>query len=166
MIFYCCLLIHLFGNISICVFSDIDEIDDSFSTPGQIRVQSPFNAFFKRHVIDVNEQKEEGSESENPYYLPEVINMMVKDYMPLLPLWTGLMLEKEGDSRKTRDNNAPVEAWMNVIKNSILRKERSMRVGKLIRLIHRDLKGRLRKHVLVVEGNKARTFSYKRKKKD
>ena len=104
--------------------------------PGKIRIRSPFNAFFKQYVTTVEEQVEQDIDCENPYYLPQVIDILMKDYMPLIPLWNGFMVEVEGNEKKTRDNNAPVETWFHIVKDNILRKERS--------LIHKDLKGRLR----------------------
>ena len=145
----------------IIFFAEFEEDEDAIPASGPIRAQSPFNAFFKQFVTDATEQ-ELGNEEENPYYLPQVIEIVMKNYMPLIPLWSGFMLEGEGDDKKKRDNNAPVEAWMHSVKDSILQKKRNMRVGKLVGLIHRDLKGRLRKHLMIKKTKKATNM--KRKK--
>ena len=62
----------------------------------------------------------------------------MKDCMPLIPLWNGLMLEGEGNEKETKDNNAPVEFWFHIVKNSILRKERSKNISNDQVLIQSD----------------------------
>lgn len=52
-----------------------------------------------------------------------------------------MMLQDE-----TRDNNAPVESWMGVLKNSVLQDERSLKLPKFVWMKGPVLKGRLRKH--------------------
>ena len=83
-------------------FPEIDEPEENMPAPGQMRVRSPFNAFIKQYVTAVKEQEEQNIDCENPYYLPHVIDILMKDYMPLIPLWNGFMLEGEGNEKERK----------------------------------------------------------------
>ncbi|XP_060594646.1 titin homolog [Ruditapes philippinarum] len=121
---------------------DIDKESDDELLPvvarkGPIREQSPFRPLYQNYIPE----QDTNVTISNKYYNLEVLEMMVSNYLPLIPLWSGMMLQDE-----TRENNAPVESWMGVLKNSVIQEERSLRLAKFVWMIGPVLKGRLRKH--------------------
>lgn len=101
-------------------------------------------------VLDVN-----GNCEENPYYCPDIINVLLQDYMGIFPLWSGLMLgdlcryasdadpSKGGISdMKTRLTNCHVENWFSITKNQILHEECFLRPCSFIQKLHISLRGR------------------------
>ena len=124
---------------------------------------SPFLQFFEgvlqsdqSNVPDVN-----GNCEENPYYCPDIISVLLQDYMGIFPLWSGLMLgdrsryASDADpskvataDTKTRLTNCHVENWFSITNNQILRRERFLRPGSFIRKLHTSLCGRYKEHIL------------------
>jgi hypothetical protein len=88
--------------------------------------------------------KDEESKQENNYYQPEFVDLLTNQYLPLVSLWSGLMLQTEG---KTRDTNAHVESWMNTLKNYILLKKGPIRIGLFAQKEYTVVKGRLKEYV-------------------
>lgn len=71
---------------------------------------SPFTAIFQ--IIYDNatvklETSEEGGE-QNPYYCPDLVNMLMNRFMPYVFIWSGLVLRGTGKSRWT---NGYIEAY-------------------------------------------------------
>ncbi|KAH3845131.1 hypothetical protein DPMN_087404 [Dreissena polymorpha] len=86
-----------------------------------IRDISPFKSHFKTNRDATEGEPLEESTShleENGYFQPVVLDILVKQYLPLVCLWSGLMLNVDGQSTTkssgetsaiTRDSNAIVE---------------------------------------------------------
>ena len=90
---------------------------------------------------------------ENIYFQPDVLDVFATQYMPIICMWSGLMmgnLNRHASGIKsvvTRDTNAPVESWMNVLKTRTLGSERPVRVGKFVREEYKAIRGRLREYM-------------------
>jgi len=160
--------------IKTCIKSKSNQGDDSSTQaiktqtePPQrakaVLANSPFLHFFK-DVLE-NDQSEgqdvDGNCKKNPYYCPEIIHVLLQDYMGIFPLWSGLVLGDlcryaiDADETKlkttnsqTRQTNCHVENWFSITKNKILCKERFLRPGSFIRKLHTSLHGRYKEHVL------------------
>ena len=59
----------------------------------------------------------------NEFHCPAVVNILSQKYMPLMPLWSGLMLgTKTVDSDLfaiARDTNSIAESWFKYVKHDI-----------------------------------------------
>ena len=58
--------------------------------------QSPFSAVFRHACEDakemIDEQSSEQPSDDNPYYCPGIVKIRLDNYMPIFPLWSGIML--------------------------------------------------------------------------
>ncbi|XP_060608352.1 uncharacterized protein LOC132760382 [Ruditapes philippinarum] len=110
-----------------------------------IRNSSPFKPLFETLREEVRENlKDEEGKQENNYYQPQFVDILTNQYLPLVSLWSGIMLQTEG---KTRDTNAHVESWMNTLKNYILLKKGPIRIGLFAQKEFSIVKGRLKEYV-------------------
>ena len=135
---------------TVCDHIDVTvEVDlASLEQQGPIRRRSPFyNAFEIPISID--------GHHDNDYYCPEALRLIHAQYLPLFPLWSGIMLGDLGRHMypeahtmigETRDTNAPVENWMKIIKKDIFQGRKHILPGKFIRTMHSNLKGRIKAH--------------------
>lgn len=98
-------------------------------------------------------------DEKNEYYNEDILDIFGKQYLPLIPLWSGLMLgnlerhttkidkDREEcqleDGGINRDTNSTVENWMKIVKQDTLIIKKKVRVGKFVRVMHTVLKGRL-----------------------
>ena len=129
-----------------------------------VLANSPFRCLFENVLQNI--KKSDGQDvnencEKNPYYCPDILNVLLADYMGIFPLWSGLML---GDrcryasdaaqskhceaAGKTRQTNCHVENWFSITKNQILRKQRFLRPGTFVRKLHTSLQGRYKEHIL------------------
>ncbi|XP_053374366.1 uncharacterized protein LOC128546961 [Mercenaria mercenaria] len=127
-----------------------------------IRNASPFNRIFQRCMEQVIIE-DQTCEDENEYYCIDVLKLLQKSYMPLVSLWSGLMLgdlsrhqQKSHEIDKvvleeTRDTNANVENWMKIMKVDTLGGKKKIRIGLFARHAHKTLKGRLREYLRGVD---------------
>ena len=63
--------------------------------------------------------------------------------MPLLPLWSGIILSKVNIDGISTDSNAEVENWFKIVKHCIFKSQNNMRVGGFIRCIFTHIGDRL-----------------------
>ena len=56
--------------------------------------------------------------------------------MPLLPLWSGIILSKVKVNAVSTDSNAQVETWFKIVKHSIFQSQINIRVGDFVRHIY------------------------------
>lgn len=83
-----------------------DEPNLSILTESSIKKSSPFKMHFKKTKnLAMSEITEDGIE--NDYWSQEILKVF-EMFMYLYPVWSGLMLKREGI---TRDTNADVENW-------------------------------------------------------
>ncbi|WAR14967.1 hypothetical protein MAR_005072 [Mya arenaria] len=123
---------------------DLDVEADSLTTAltndeTSLRRRSPFFGLFEVKVASGEGQHE------NEYFCAEAITLLHTQYMPLAPLWTGIMLEADMKSgiQLTRDTNNTVENWFRIVKCDSLQGKKKLRVGLFVRRIHVVLIGRL-----------------------
>ena len=132
---------------------DIEEGDltpedtefDIASVPS-IRRNSPFNEFFMRHLdtyIDGDSTEELPDSTNNNYRAIQAMELLAKEYLPLFPLWSGVVFTLAGESI-TRDTNSPVENWFRILKHDVLGGKTKMRIGKFVISLNRSLMGRIR----------------------
>ena len=115
---------------------------------------------FYKHFADI-EEADTSSDSDcfdkdlNKYYAPEVFKHIRDNYMHLIPLWSGLLLDSlsryASDSIcpsvkpvETKATNSNVESWFRIVKHDILQGRKKLRVGEFVRRMHVCLKGRIR----------------------
>ena len=129
-----------------------DEESDLGRQMKGIRESSPFKRVFDNVRTQICPEEDENT-PDNIYYQPDIVDIMAAQYMPLICLWSGLMLgdlqrhKEQSKSDVTRDTNAAVESWMNVVKNRTLGKEIPVRIGLFVREEYKVIKGRLREYL-------------------
>lgn len=65
-----------------------------------ILARSPFTKEFASvldPVMSIEDPEEKTEMGNNKYYCPGILDILMKDYMPIFPLWSGIML---GDFKK------------------------------------------------------------------
>ena len=85
-------------------------------------------------------------EENNELYLPDLPDFLATHYMPISPLWTGLMLGPilyPGKVDVTFTNSI-AENWMRIVKISILQNETKLRPGDFIRKVREGISGRIK----------------------
>ncbi len=128
-----------------------------------ILARSPFTKEFASAldaVISAEDPEEETEMGNNKYHCPGILDILIKDYMPIFPLWSGIMLgdlkryydrEPVGDHddlQKTHDTNCHAENWFCIVKDKILQKKLHHRPAKFIQKMYASLQGRYREHIL------------------
>ena len=63
--------------------------------------------------------------------------------MPLLPLWSGIILCTVNSSENATDSNAIVENWFRIVKHSILNSETGIRAADFIRTVYNNIDDRI-----------------------
>ena len=83
--------------------------------------------------------------------------------MPLLPLWSGIILNKVYGSRVSTDSNAQVENWFEIVKHSIFKSKVINRVGDIVRQIFVDIQDRLVSYTFAFHPLGHRVFKAKKR---
>ena len=63
--------------------------------------------------------------------------------MPLLPLWSGIVLHTVSSSGSPMDSNAYVENWFRIVKHSIFNSEIGIRAADFIRTMYTNIDDRI-----------------------
>ncbi|XP_048020975.1 uncharacterized protein LOC125251962 [Megalobrama amblycephala] len=128
-----------------------------------ILARSPFTKEFGsvlEAVMAIEDPELENQMDNNKYHCPEILDILMKDYMPIFPLWSGLMLGdlkrfKDRESirddsyvQKTHDTNCHAENWFCIVKDKILLKKLHHRPATFIQKMYASLQGRYREHIL------------------
>ena len=110
-----------------------------------MRQNSPYFAYFKDVLVKERKKVPKTTHGEdNPLFCSWFIDVLLKEYLPFVPLWTSMMLrvkEPEGEPRMT---NNDIEQWMGQVKNRIWEKRSRIRPLWAIRKLHTSIKGRIR----------------------
>lgn len=130
--------------ISVCLHSDSFEVDQHQHTiekqtekPNEpLYKSSPYYQYFLNIYEKIKFQGELDLGEENKYYCPDFLAIILQKYIPLLPLWSGILLN-EG-----RLSNAPVERWFGITKNLILDGVMNQKCSRVVR--------KIRSHVLSI----------------
>ena len=134
-------------------FPDQVELDPTAVEGSTLRDISPFTKHFEEIKI-TTDANEHSSQETNPYYAPNVFLHIVQNFMHILPLWSGLLLDNIGryasdcevfqKPEETRATNAIVESWFRTVKHEVLSGRKKLKPGEFIRKMHVTIKGRLR----------------------
>lgn len=100
---------------------------------------SPFFLYFSQLAQQALTYIKDQPTSENKFYSPNYLNLVLTKYMPYFPLWSSLFLEEN----IVRVSNAPVENYFGFLKHTILKGQRNLKCSRFIRQI--------REHVLAIK---------------
>ena len=80
------------------------------------------------------------------YFLPDLPEYLVTHYMPICPLWTGMIIGATLFPGKldVTFTNSIVGNWMKIVKHNILKDEIKLRPGDFIRKIYEGISGRIK----------------------
>ncbi|XP_036420100.1 uncharacterized protein LOC118803722 [Colossoma macropomum] len=126
--------------------------------------RSPFTTHF-RSVLQKGTAEVSGiqEEADNPYFCPQILDVLFENYMCIYPLWSGILLgdlARYGSDQtvsnlkqeiEQRDTNCHVEKWFDIVKNNILLKQKSLRPGEFVRKMHTSMQGRYKEHILQLD---------------
>ncbi|KAI6648693.1 hypothetical protein LOD99_7919 [Oopsacas minuta] len=142
-------------------YSDLDDTNESLydedcdNDPIDIkdgktlRDRSPFGKHFAyiskqcENAINNNHTKTFDS---NPCYYPSLIEYILTYYLPILPLWSGIILGPHSLSvgnNYSYYSNAIVENWMRIVKLDILNSKSNLRPGDFIRVLYPGITSRI-----------------------
>lgn len=135
--------------------SEIDEeLSNELGDCMTYRNKSPFGKHFdsilqksKSFVQDLQTRPQTISlEVNHRYYLPDLPGFLVTHYMPICPLWTGVIIGPTLFPGKldVTFTNSIVENWIKIVKHTILKDEIKLRPGDFIRRIYEGLCGRIK----------------------
>ena len=82
----------------------------------------------------------------NICYHPDIIEYLLTFYLPILPLWSEIILGPKSISvgnNYSHYSNATVENWMRILKLDILRSKTNLRPGDLIKILYPSIESRI-----------------------
>lgn len=143
----------------------IPEADSGYSIPPEantILARSPFTKEFSsvlEAVMSTEDPEEETETNKNKYHCPGILDALMKDCLPIFPLWSGIMrgdlkryndresVRDDNDLQKTRDTNCHAENWFCIVKTKLYRKKYHHPAA-FIQKMYASLQGRHREHIL------------------
>ena len=161
-------------NLDHAYLLEIDEeLPNNLGDGNTYNTRSPSGTFFQNELNscqrfgDELETKNKTDQlEENVYFLPGLPLFLVTYYMPICPLWSGLILGPSLHPNKSRITftNAIVENWMRILKITILQNESKLRPGDFIRKLREGIVGRIKAFNFAFEPLSSKIF--KRVKKE
>ena len=110
------------------------------------RKMSPFGRYFEelyhKTTTKISTQKLLAN-NKNLCYYPKILEYLLTYYLPLLPLWSGIILSRVKVNGISTDSNAEVENWFKIVKYSIFKSQINIRVGDFVRHIFAHIEDRL-----------------------
>ena len=97
---------------------------------------------YRNTLVSISEV-ENHSQLDSISYNPQIVEFLLTYYMPLLPLWSGIILCTNNSSDNATDSNAIVENWFRIVKHSILNSETGIRAGDFIRTVYNNIDDRI-----------------------
>ena len=113
------------------------------------REKSPFGRHFELvyiNTLNTLSEMENVSQSNSPNsisYSPQIIQFLLTYYMPLLPLWSGIILSTVNSEASSTDSNAIAENWFRIVKHSIFNSETNIKAADFIRRIYPNIEDRI-----------------------
>ncbi|KAI6651821.1 hypothetical protein LOD99_4700 [Oopsacas minuta] len=110
------------------------------------RKTSPFGRYFEEcysNAIVKFPERKQLVPNQNGCYCPEILEYILTYYMPLLPLWSGIILSKVNINAISTDSNAEVENWFKIVKHCIFKSQNNIRVGDFMRCLFTYIRDRL-----------------------
>ena len=120
-----------------------DEYDQSDNST-TYRVKSPFGGHFD--ILKKNncsKSKIFKGNKLNTCYSLEVLDYLLTYYMPILPLWTGVISSRSCDENMSKASNATAENWFRIRKHPILETKVNVRAGDFIRTMYDNINDRI-----------------------
>lgn len=96
--------------------------------------------------MSTEDPEEETETNKNKYHCSGILDALMKDYLPIFPLWSGIM-RGDNDLQKTRDTNCHAENWFCIVKTKLYRKKYHHPAA-FIQKMYASLQGRHREHIL------------------
>lgn len=95
----------------------------------------------------------------NQYHCPGVLDVLIKNDMGIVPLWSGLLLgdiswhlkaeDKKVDVKyQTGDTSCHVELWFSLVQQSSLQKKQNLRPAEFVSKMYDSIQGRYIEHVM------------------
>ena len=112
------------------------------------REKSPFGRHFEliyHNILDSLSEVENVSQPDpnSVCYSPQIIQFLLKYYMPLVPLWSGIILSTVNSKGSPTDSNAIAENWFRIVKHSIFTPETNIKAADFIRKIYSNIEDRI-----------------------
>ena len=93
---------------------------------------------FIKNDQDISQEKDT-----NSCLFPGIIEFLLTYYMPLLPLWSGIILCTVNTGNVTTDSNASVENWFRIVKHNIFDTDSWLKSADFIRSIYINIDNRI-----------------------
>ena len=133
-----------------------EELPNDLGDSLTYKSKFPFGKYFERELtncqdfIDKVEETYSGRrdfEENSIYFLPKLPIFLSTHYMPICPLWTGLILCRLSTSEQnlmSKYSNAIIENWMRILEKIFLGNEIKMTPADFIRKVHEGIQGRIK----------------------
>ena len=142
-------------EVGVDYLSEIDEeLSNELRDSMTYRNKSPFGRHFdsilqKSNSFVQNLQTRFQNiclEENSRYFLPNLPEYLATHYMPICPLWTGLIIGPTLFPWKVNVTftNSIVENWMKIVKYNILKNDTKLRPGDFIRRFYEGISGRIK----------------------
>ena len=79
------------------------------------------------------------NDPDNVAYIPQIVEFRLTYYMPLLPLWSGIILSTVKNNCSVTDSGAIAENWFRIVNHSILNSDTGVQASISLRLFTRIL---------------------------
>ena len=123
-----------------------------------MRENSPYYSYFNDVLEAERERVPTTTDGEdNPLFCPWFTDVLLKEYLPFVPLWTSMMLRVKEPDGEPRMTNNDIEQWMGQVKNRIWEKRSRIRPLWAIRKLHTSIKGRIRHKTITTNQNKMKS---------
>ena len=100
----------------------------------------------------------------NIYFHPSILKHLLSYYMPLAPLWSGLILNNVKLDNHPTDSNASVENWFRIVKYSIFDGKLNIKSADFIRQIYPNIQERVASFRFGFEAIAHKVFEHKKRK--
>ena len=133
---------------------------------------------FGKHFVQISQQcefnisisKQRNTREANPYYYPDLIGYLLTYYLPVLPLWSGVIFGLHrmsiGGNNYSHYSNAIAENWMRIIKIDILNSKCNLRPGDFIRTIYPSISSRISALKFALLPRAGKIFKYGKRKRE
>ncbi|WAR04524.1 LOW QUALITY PROTEIN: hypothetical protein MAR_019893, partial [Mya arenaria] len=135
--------------------TEVDEDETNADSDSSMRNEDEEAFLLIGRWCSGSDYVESGNYEDNNYFEPIVLEVLQNQYLPLVCLWSGLLVgdisrhmsNNDCDKLLTRDTNSTCESWFNVVKSSLLGKHGPQRIGLFVKTVYKDVKGRLREYL-------------------
>ena len=148
---------HKLNQLEECIKSEIivsNDVPNEFEDETEVksnaityREKSPFSRHFeliyRNTLVSISELEHNSQLDLSVSYNPHIIEFLLTYCMPLLPLWSGIILCTVSSSENATDSNAIVENWFRIVKHCILNSETGIRAADFIRTVYNNIEDRI-----------------------